>query len=201
RHGITDWIGAASGTAWRAQGRNDRLLPAAYRQELPESSPTIAQALKENGYATFFAGKWHLGGEGSMPEDRGFDTNIGGNHTGRPANGYFSPYNNPQLPDKQSGENLTLRLARETAAFISARPDNQPFFAYLSFYAVHGPLQTTRLKWEKYQEKAVKQGIAEKGFSMGAVLPVRRQQDNPVYAGMIETVDDAVGVVMEALKE
>ena len=39
---------------------------------------TIAEELRDAGYATFFAGKWHLGGEGFLPTDQGFDVNKGG---------------------------------------------------------------------------------------------------------------------------
>ena len=72
RIGITDWIGAATGTRWN---RNDRVLPAANRSSLPHEDISLAEAMKEAGYKTFFAGKWHLGGEGSFPEDHGFDIN------------------------------------------------------------------------------------------------------------------------------
>ncbi len=54
------------------------------------------------------------------------------------------------------------------------------FFAFLSFYAVHGPIQTTNAKWKKYREKAIKNGLAESGYTMERVLPIRQKQDNPV---------------------
>ena len=74
--------------------------------------------MRDGGYKTFFAGKWHLGGEGSFPEDHGFDINIGGFHAGSPRGGYFSPYNNPKMSDGPVGEELAIRLANETASFI-----------------------------------------------------------------------------------
>ena len=106
---------------------------------LPKEDITIAEALKANGYKTFFAGKWHLGNIGSYPEDHGFEINKGGFDKGSPAGGYFSPFNNPKLEDKYDGENLTMRLANETSEFIKQHKSN-PFFAFLSFYAVHGPI-------------------------------------------------------------
>lgn len=72
---------------------------------------------------------------------------------------------------------------------------------YLSFYAVHGPIQTTNSKWKKYRDKAEKMGIAESGFAMEHHLPYRLHQDNPVYAGLVESMDDAVGIVLNTLKE
>jgi arylsulfatase A-like enzyme len=200
RHGITDWIGAKTDTDWRSNNRHDKLLPAKYLEALPKEDITLAEAMKANGYTTFFAGKWHLGDVGSFPEDHGFDINIGGYESGGPKGGYFSPYENPKLDEKEPGENLTLRLANETSQFIKQK-NEQPFFAFLSFYAVHGPIQTTQEKWGKYRNKSEKEGIKEAGFVMEKKLPIRQLQDNPIYAGLVESMDDAIGIVLKALKE
>ncbi len=200
RHGITDWIGARSGVEWRKANRHDLLLPAAYVHQFPAEYTSLAEAFLEGGYRTFFAGKWHLGSEGSYPEDHGFEINIGGWDKGSPIGGYFDPYKNPKLPNRQAGENLSMRLALETNDFIQAH-QNQPFFAFLSFYAVHGPIQTTPDKWKKYRDKAYKAGVTDSGFVMERVLPIRQTQDNPIYAGLVEAMDDAVGVVLQKLDE
>ena len=151
RHGVTDWIGAASGTKWN---RNDRVLPAEYVHALPAQDTTLAEAMKAAGYRTFFAGKWHMGTDkGSAPTDHGFDINKGGGHVGSPYNGFFAPYKNPHLEDGPRGESLPIRLGQETAKFIEENKE-KPFFAYLSFYSVHGPIQTTEELWNKYQNKA-----------------------------------------------
>lgn len=200
RHGITDWIGAKTDTNWRKLNREDKLLPANYVHSLPKEDITLAEAMKANGYKTFFAGKWHLGDEGSYPEDHGFEINKGGWDKGSPAGGYFSPFKNPKLKDTHDGENLSMRLAKETADFIKQNKD-QPFFAFLSFYAVHGPIQTTQDKWNKYQDKAKAQGLKENGFIMERKLPIRQTQDNPIYGGLVESMDDAVGVVLKALED
>ncbi|MBN7811179.1 sulfatase [Algoriphagus sp. H41] len=198
RHGITDWIGAPEGEAWRDMGRHTKLLPPSYSHALDSELTTLPEALQEAGYETFFAGKWHLGSEGSYPEDHGFETNIGGFESGSPKGGYFAPYDNPKLKQGPDGENLSMRLANETAQFIEGDHE-RPFFAMLSFYAVHGPIQTTEEKWAKFRVKAEKNGIADQGFEMERRLPIRVEQDNPVYAGLVEAMDDAVGRVMEAL--
>jgi arylsulfatase A-like enzyme len=200
RHGITDWIGAKTGSDWRSLNRHDKLLPAEYVPQLPATDITLAEAMKAGGYKTFFAGKWHLGGEGSFPEDHGFDINKGGFHSGSPVGGYFAPYNNPKLEDGPTGENLTMRLANETVSFMKQN-QTTPFFAFLSFYAVHGPIQTTQEKWNKYRNKSEAQGIKEKGFVMERKLPIRQTQDNPIYGGLVESMDDAVGVVINSLKD
>jgi len=199
RHGITDWIGAASGEAWRKNGRYSKLLPPGYEHGLRADEITFAEALRRAGYRTFFAGKWHLGDGEACPENFGFEINKGGWKAGSPVGGYFSPYKNPKLEDGPAGESLPLRLGRETVQFIEAHKD-EPFLAYLSFYSVHGPIQTSRDRWEKYRAKAVAQSEApDRRFIFDRYLPVRQVQDCPVYGGMIETMDDAVGMVLNAL--
>ena len=199
RHGITDYIGAASGEAFAGQ-RQTRLLPADYVRSLPAADTTLAEAFKQAGYTTFFAGKWHLGTKGSWPEDHGFDINKGGWDAGSPMGGYFSPWQNPNLTNGPPGESLTQRLASETMAFIEQHKD-QPFLAYLSFYAVHGPIQTTKPLWSKYREKASQQPAPQERFNLDRTLPVRQVQDNPIYAGLIEMMDTAVGRVLTRLSE
>jgi arylsulfatase A-like enzyme len=199
RHGITDWIGAATGTQWN---RDDRVLPVEYVHNLPQEDTTLAEAFRDGGYQTFFAGKWHLGSEGSWPEDHGFMINKGGWNVGSPGGGYFAPWNNPRLESGPDGESLTLRLANETAAFIDANQD-KPFLAYLSFYTVHGPIQTTEELCNKYRDKAKASGLTENEsrFQFRRRLPVRQVQDNPIYAGMVEMLDTGVGIVMDKLTE
>lgn len=199
-HGITDWIGAKTGADWRSHQRNNRLLPAEYKRTLSDSDSTLAEAMRAAGYTTFFAGKWHLGGEGSWPEDHGFDINKGGWEVGSPRGGYFSPWENPNLQNTEDGQNLSMRLAQETSRFMEVHQD-KPFLAYLSFYAVHSPVQTTEDKWRKYRDKAEAMGIAAYGFEMERRLPIRIHQDNPVYAGLVEQMDDAVGLVLDKLDE
>ena len=197
---ITDWIGAKTGEDWRSVGRENRLLPAEYLHALPAGELSLAEAFRNAGYRTFFAGKWHLGGEGSWPENHGFEINKGGFHAGSPMGGYFSPFENPNLKNQEDGENLSLRLAQETSQFITENKD-RPFFAFLSFYAVHGPIQTTEERWKKYKQKLPEKQAEKDGFQMERVLPIRKYQDNPVYAGLLETMDEAIGNVLKTLKE
>lgn len=200
RHGITTWIGDRSGEAWRGTGRHDSHLPPDYERNLRASEITLAEALRDAGYKTFFAGKWHLGSKGSWPTDHGFQVNVGGWDVGSPRGGYFSPWQNPNLAPGPAGESLPIRLGKETAAFIEAHQDG-PFFAYLSFYSVHSPIQTTRQLWSKYRGKAEEAGLAEERFAWDRRLSVRQVQDCPIYAGMIESMDDAVGIVLDKLDE
>jgi arylsulfatase A-like enzyme len=183
-HGITTWIGDRAGEAWRGTRRNDSHLPPEYDRNLRASEITLAEVMNKAGYKTFFAGKWHLGSKGSWPTDHGFEINKGGWDVGSPRGGFFSPWQNPNLESGPAGESLTLRLGRETADFIEAHKD-KPFLAYLSFYTVHGPIQTTPELWKKYQGKATAAGLAKERFLFDRRLSVRQVQDCPIYAGMI----------------
>lgn len=199
RHGITNWIGDPFGLQ-AAKKRNTPIVQPSYVEELPLDERTLVRSLHDCGYSTMIAGKWHLGD--TDPLQYGFDVNAGGYAAGNPKGGYFSPYNNPCLSDGPKGEDLNLRLARETIDFMEDKLEaDEPFFAYLSFYAVHGPIQTTKEKWEYYRQKADDQGIAESGFIVDRTLPVRQIQDNPVYAGLISSMDDAIGEVLDYLKK
>jgi arylsulfatase A-like enzyme len=187
-HGITTWIGDAAGEAWNKRGRNDSHLPPEYERDLRASEITLAEAMRDEGYKTFFAGKWHLGSKGSWPTDHGFDINKGGWDVGGPRGGFFSPYINPNLESGPDGESLTLRLGQETADFIEAHKD-QPFLAYLSFYTVHAPIQTTQALWQKYRDKADKMGLTKnkERFLFDRRLNVRQVQDCPIYGGYDRT--------------
>lgn len=199
RTGITDYIGAAmKPEQWK---RNTKLLPATYTDRLALETPTLAKALKSAGYATFFAGKWHLGPEGWWPENQGFDVNRGGIDRGGPYGGkrYFSPYGNPRLADGPPGEHLPDRLAAETARFIEANRD-RPFFAYLAFYSVHTPLMAREDLQRKYEEKRRRLGL-EPNWGREDTRDVRLVQEHAVYAGMVEAMDLAVGRVLAKLDE
>lgn len=198
RSGITDFIGAPQPKAWK---RNTRLTPAPYATELALSETTIAEALKPAGYATFFAGKWHLGPQGHWPEDQGFDINLGGIDKGGPYGGdkYFSPYGNPRLPDGPKGEHLPARLAAEASKFIAAHK-TQPFLVYLPFYDVHTPLMARADLRAKYEEKRRRLAPTTQWGREGE-RDVRLTQNHAIYAAMVEAMDEAVGTVLQALRE
>ncbi len=200
----TDWFGAPQPTnvGGHRTTRNKPLLPAPYEPQVALEEFTLAEALKEAGYSTFFAGKWHMGGEGFFPEDQGFDINIGGHHRGSPPGGYFAPYTNPKLKSGPDGEHLTKRLTDETVAFMrSAVESEKPFLAYLSYYAVHTPLQGRPDLVEKYKKR--REGLSFPGpkFIPEGERQARQVQDHAVYAAMVEAMDQSVGEVMDALKQ
>lgn len=195
RLAITEWIGAKMGEEWK---RNTPLLPALYNHQLDHQETTLAEAFREAGYRTFFAGKWHLGAEGSHPDDHGFEFNVGGFRRGSPPGGYFSPYSNPRMESGPKGEYLPFRLAAETTRFIREH-EGENFLAFLSFYNVHSPLQTTKALWRKYRAKAAAQPRPTERFLIDRTSPVRQVQDHPLYGGMVEAMDSAVGEVLATL--
>ena len=202
RYGITDYINPRGGNQPEKWRRNTKMLPAPYRDHLPLDEVTIAEKLKENGYATFFAGKWHLGSKGHWPTDQGFDINMGGLDRGGPYGGkkYFSPYGNENLTDGPDGEHLPDRLATETVKFISDNK-SKPFFAYLSFYSVHTPLIAREDLKEKYQEKKTRIRLGGPIWGQEGKRKLRLVQEHSVYAGMVEAMDLAVGKVLSALQQ
>ncbi len=197
RSGVTDYLGAPQPAQWK---RNTMLLPAPYHDRLPLGTATVASSLKDAGYTTFFAGKWHLGPEGNWPEDFGFDYNLGGIDRGGPYGGnkYFSPYGNPRLSDGPEGEHLPDRLATEANRFISDNASH-PFLAYVSFYSVHTPLMARQDLKAKYVEK--RNGLQkETVWGREGERDVRLTQDHAVYAAMVEAMDQAVGKVLDHLE-
>lgn len=199
RTGITDYINPRGTNQPENWKRNTRLLPAPYADHLALQERTIADVLRDAGYATFFTGKWHLGGKGFLPTDQGFDINQGGLSWGSPKS-YFSPYGNPLLSDGPRGESLPLRLAEETCKFIRANRE-RPFFAYLSFYSVHIPLQAPKDVIAKYESKASKLPADKPEFGREHQNKVRLVQNHPTYAAMIDQMDRAVGKVLDQLDE
>ncbi len=200
RLATTDWFGAPQpDTAGNHHTRHKPLLPAPYEARLPLDEISLAKALKCVGYRTFFAGKWHLGGEGHYPEDHGFDVNKGGFEKGSPPS-YFSPYKNPKLSDGPEGEHLPDRLARECVTFFEEVKED-PFLAFFSFYTPHTPLQGRQDLVRKYEEKAGTLQHDGPAFIPEGEREVRQVQDHAVYAAMIEAMDDAVGKVLDALEQ
>ncbi|MBN1908980.1 MAG: sulfatase [Pirellulales bacterium] len=195
---VIDHQGKYNPENWR---RRTLMLPARTRDRMPLDEVTVAESLKQAGYATCFAGKWHLGPKGAWPEDQGFDINKGGWDLGGPFRGkrYFSPYGNPCLKDGPPGEHLPDRLASETIRFIEQHRDG-PFLAYLSFYSVHTPLMARADLKQKYEAK--RETVRHDGPRWGKERQrkVRLVQDNTVYAGMVQAMDEAVGRVLDTLK-
>ena len=169
------------GSGARGRAEHRRLEPPPNETTLPLEQVTIAELLRDAGYATGFVGKWHLGSPPDHgPTAQGFDVNIAGFERGHPAS-YVSPYDNPALEDGPDGEYLVDRLAREACAFIEQNADG-PFFLLYAPYAVHTPLQAPNERIARYR-----------------TAPPDRGHHDPTYAAMIEALDDAVARVADTI--
>lgn len=196
RLNLTDYI---PGNQFYGPHKDQKLASHPFKLQLDLEEFTLAEALQGNGYKTFFAGKWHLGEEEKYyPDKQGFQTNRGGNNTGHPAGGYFSPYKNPQLKDGPVGEYLTDRLTNEVIGFME-KNTNTPFFAYLSFYTVHLPLQPKPEKEKKYKEKLAGMKFEGETFTREGKTWFRQHQNLPEYAAMVESLDENVGRLLDAI--
>ena len=195
RVNITDWIPGQSNRP------TNPLLHPEDRHSLALEEVTIAEALKQNGYQTFFAGKWHLGKEGEWPTDQGFDVNIGGHHKGSPPGGYYAPWTNPALKAKKKDEYLTERLTNESAKFLESRDKSKPFLLYLSYYNIHTPIQPYKKRIDHYKAKSEKNFTGPTPTEPEHDGKTRMRQDNPALASMVAAVDDSVGVLLDKLEE
>ena len=168
--------------------RRGLLLPPEYRQSLPLEDTTLAEAFRAGGYRTAIAGKWHLGGKGSLPADHGFDVTIGANT--RPAGG---PVDDPHF---------AAQLSTQGAQFIEESKD-KPFFLYLALHAVHVGLKTRPELAEKYkaQVAALPAPTGPREVPAGPGFKARAVQDHPVYAGMVQEMDEAVDRILKKLDE
>ena len=200
RLGVTDWIRSrfqrgnigtpeANPTEY-VGGKNRPLLcpPNPYWMESEER--TVAEILQDADYKTGYIGKWHLGDDDWYPEEQGYLANRGGCDYAQPPS-YFDPFNQPNhrhpmiqagipgLPGREPGQYLTHREADEAVALIEEWKD-EAFFLQVAHYAVHTPIQAIEEVAAKYAREDKK--------------PV-----NARYAAMVESVDDAVGSVLETL--
>ncbi|WP_018628705.1 sulfatase [Niabella aurantiaca] len=179
----TDWFGAVQPEDAAKETRKEkitRLLPASYRNYLPQQEVTLAEAFKKAGYATFLAGKWHLG---SVPQNgpltQGFDH-------------YFE--GKAKSPSKGS-----FGIVAEANRFIEQNRAH-PFLAFVSFYAVHIPVLAGEKNIARYTAKKDR---------LKLLRPVvaspwgreRVKQDHERYAAMVFETDSAVGLVLSKLKE
>lgn len=196
RLNLTDYI---PGNRKWGPHKDQKLTSHPFKLQLDLEEYTIAEALKDAGYKTMFAGKWHLGEEEKYyPQYQGFDVNIGGNNTGNPSS-YFSPYKNPQLTDGYEGEYLTDRLTDEVISFMEQQRE-APFFAYLSFYTVHSPLQGKLEKVEKYKEKAGKIEYRGDEYTRRGMIYHKNHQNHATYAAMVESMDENIGRLLASVE-
>lgn len=187
RVGITDYIGAQQ--PWP---RNTKLLPAPYQTNLSLKEITLAERLRDAGFATFMAGKWHLGDGDSNPNAQGF---AGLRRRGNVQ--FYYPESVTKFDDLNDPKTTDV-IAEETVKFISANKD-KPFFAYVPFLAVHTAIKARPDLVEKWNEKA--KAAPPDAWGKEYLRQVRLVQNHSEYAAMLEQMDLAVGRILTALEQ
>lgn len=145
---------------------------------------TLAEMFKDNGYATGHFGKWHLGAEPYSPLEHGFDVDVPHHPGPGPAGSYVAPWkfrdfdHDPMIPD----EHLEDRMAKEAVAFLEQHKAG-PFFLNYWMFSVHAPFDAKKALIDDYRKK----------------VDSADPQRSPTYAAMIESMDDAVGTLLDTL--
>ncbi|MCF7975931.1 MAG: sulfatase [Phycisphaerae bacterium] len=168
------------------QGERDQTLEARHRHALPKKEVLVAKALADGGYTTGFFGKWHIGEcPDYYPEDRGFHVAKGYRAKQNGARGHWMKdfYKDAvNLDGVDRDAYVADVLTAECVDFITEYKDG-PWLAVLSHYLVHSPVQPKPDKLARYKNKPT------------------TDQNNPGYAAMVESVDDSVGRVLQAISD
>jgi len=143
---------------------------------------TIAETLKDAGYATAHFGKWHLGPEPYSPLQQGFDVDLPHTPGPGPAGSFVAPWKFSNFKEKSPGEHIEDRMAAEAVAWMEQVKD-KPFYMNYWMFSVHAPFDAKKANIEKHR---------------GRIDP-KDAQRSPTYAAMIESMDDAIGTLLDAL--
>jgi arylsulfatase A-like enzyme len=145
---------------------------------------TLAEALKEAGYATGHFGKWHLGPEPFSPLQQGFDTDVPHWPGPGPAGSYVAPWKFPDFDadPAEPSQHIEDRMAKEAVAWIERHKD-RPFYMSYWMFSVHAPFDAKKALIDKYRAR----------------VDPKDPQRCPTYAAMVESMDDAVGSLLDAL--
>lgn len=144
--------------------------------------PTLGKTMKTAGYATAHFGKWHLGPEPYSPLEQGFDIDIPHWHGPGPKGSFVAPWSYPDFDPNHPKEHIEDRMAEEAAAFIEEHKDG-PFFLNYWMFSVHAPFNAKEELIEKYRP----------------LIDPKDPQKSPTYAAMVESMDDAVGTLLDTL--
>ena len=203
RNGITDYL--RPDTEWflplKEGGFSDNELPADTEYHISANLTSLPQMFKERGYKTGMIGKWHLSGyDGNGvkhgPEKYGFDDVRISEQVGIGPGSYFPPYIHvdPGIePVLGENEFLVDRMNYEAVNFIKENK-NEPFFLYLSHYAVHTALAGKKEYVDYFSRKADVEHLSDNEKAW-------MNKNNPVLAAMLKSVDDGVGAIRKTLKE
>lgn len=161
---------------------NQKALPIESVSRLDTTKFTLAKALKEAGYATAHFGKWHLGSNPYSPLQHGFDVDIPHTAGPGPEGSYVAPWKFKDLKEKTPNEHIEDRMGDEAVAWMEKNKD-RPFFLNYWQFSVHAPFDAKKSLVEKYR----------------ALVDPADSQRSPTYAAMVESMDDSVGKLMDAV--
>lgn len=179
---------------------------------MASSEVTIAELLRDSGYATGHFGKWHLGSNyPSRPQDQGFETsvwNLGGaiGNSGDPFNYYKrdSSYFNPVLwknGKKYQSQGYCSDVWTDEAIQFIGENQNTPFFVYLSYNAPHKPLQLPKEYYDQYKDKEINEEYyRNKGIYVHGMTEKDKEDARKVY-GMVTNIDDNLNRLFKELKK
>ena len=197
-------------------GRDPIRLGVAYSVILPWDSGGVhtsehfmPQSFQAAGYQTAMMGKWHLGHSQQTfhPNERGFEHFYGHLHT---EVGFFPPFANLGGKDFQrNGKSIdesgyeTYLLANETNRFIRERDQDKPFFLYVPFLAPHEPLAAPEDLKDKYKDLADnRQAARSPSDAMSkAAMDAGAKTRVPLYAAVVDAMDQAIGQILTTLEE
>ena len=175
-----------------------------YRGQISANLPTIAEVLRNQGYATYMSGKWHVtvdgafdSPNGSYPAQRGFSKDYGCLHGG---GSYYKPdpvYSNLQrVTEFPEDYYYTTAITDSAVSFIKQHPVDTPLFIYIAHYAPHLPLQAPKEKVEACRERykvgydILRQQRFERQKALGLVAP---DMELPVFQKNSPAANDRHG--------
>ncbi len=143
---------------------------------------TLAETLKDAGYATAHFGKWHLGPEPYSPLQQGFDFDLPHHPGPGPAGSFVAPWKFANFKEKSPGEHIEDRMGAEAVAWMEQQKE-KPFYLNYWMFSVHAPFDAKKANIEKHRDR----------------IDPKDAQRSPTYAAMIQSMDDAIGTLLDGL--
>jgi len=161
---------------------NQKAIQPAPPTRLKQEYRTLAESLREAGYKTGHFGKWHLGSEPFSPLQQGFDIDIPHHPGPGPAGSYVAPWKFKDFTANTPNEHIEDRMVSEAIQWIEQNKD-KPFYLNYWMFSVHAPFDAKRALIEKHTER----------------VDTSDEQRCPTYAAMLESMDDAIGRLLDSL--
>lgn len=161
---------------------DQKALPTTSVSRLDTTFPTLGKQLRATGVRTGHFGKWHLGRVPYTPLEHGFEVDIPQWFGPGPAGGFVAPWSYPDFSPNVAGEHIEDRMAEEAVLWMRSVA-NEPFFLQYWQFSVHAPFDAKQTLIDYYRPK----------------IDLDSPQRSPTYAGMVHSLDDAVGSILDAI--